>query len=43
MCRYDLQNAVGNFFKINRSQDIYVSEILRFSKIVLHNKIITKT
>ena len=43
LCRYDLQNRVRNFFKINTSRDIYVPVISRFRKIVLHNKIINKT
>ena len=33
----------GNFLIINRSQDVSVSVILRFRKMVLHNKIINKT
>ena len=41
--RYDLQNSVWNFFKRNGYRDIQVSVILRFRKIVLHNKIINKT
>ena len=41
--RYDLQNGVRTFFYINGSRDIYVSVILRFWKIALHNKIINKT
>ena len=42
--RYDLQNGVRNIFlKINGSRDILVPVILRFRKIVLHNKFINKT
>ena len=33
----------GNFFKVNGFRDIYVLVILRFWKIVLHNKIINNT
>ena len=33
----------GNFLKINGYQDIYVSVILMFWKMILHNKIIYKT
>ena len=36
------QTLCGNFFEINGSRDIYVSVILRFPKIVLHNKITSK-
>ena len=43
LCRYDLQNRVQNFFKINSSPDIYVPVISRCRKIVLHNKIVNKT
>ena len=36
-------NGGQKFFKINVCRDIYVSVILRFRKVVLHNKIINKT
>ena len=39
LCRYDFQNSVRKFF-LNGSRDIYVSVMLRFWKISLHNKII---
>ena len=43
LCRQDLQNYVGNFFKINVAWDILIFDDFAISKYALHNSIINKT